>query len=153
MPPDLGVLGRGADGSDEDLPSPSELLRIRDLHDYSEMGRGDTLPTIRKDRTAIEEISHSTLQASESFANATFDFNAFKTPPKLQTSLGNKRAVPLGSVEQQPKRLRLDAEEKRYPDSNVEDPGPGKPEPQPVPDWAEEFEPDLVAYFFGPDLW
>jgi hypothetical protein len=152
-PPNLGLLDRDADGSDEGLPSPSELLRIRNLHDYSEMERGDTIPTIPKDRTGIEGNSHLTLQASESFTNATFEFNAFETPPQLQPSSDNKRAVPSGCVEQQPKRLRLDAEEKGFPDSNVEDPGPGKPESQLVPDWAEEFEPDLVAYFFGPDLW
>lgn len=153
MPPDLGVLNEDADGSDKDLPSPSKLMRVSDLHGYSEIEAEDTLPTLPKDRTVILEISSSTSQTSESFANATFDFNDLETPPQIQPSLNNKRVVPPDSVEQQPKRLRLDAEGKGHTDSNVEDPGPWKPEPQPIPDWADEFEPDLIAYFFGPDLW
>ena len=153
VPQDLPFLNQQADGSDEDLPSPSELLRIRDLHESTGVDRGNTLPNKTHDCSGIVEISQSTLQTSESFENATFDFDPFDNLPQLRPSLHTKRAVPSDSVEQQSKRLRIDAEQKERAESNVGDRELEKLEPQQVPDWAEGFEPDLVAYFFGPDLW
>ena len=139
--------------SDEGLPSPSEFGTNHDTLDDDKITAGSSLERDSYRCKVNAGTKNPTLQTSDSSDNITLSFNDSKTAPHLHFSLDQKRKPSPNPAEQSPKRLRSNAEETEYAESNVHISQPLSSEQQPVPEWAKDLEPDLVAYFFGSDLW
>jgi hypothetical protein len=165
---------QGNYGSDEDFPSPSALLGIEHDFDYDDeedfrqedFHEGDfPLPSISSNdngQTGIERMREDTPQVTTSFANGTFDFDAYEdedSPPTLSPSRSSKkRSKPSDPAEMSPKKPRVERDGEQMPvvreeEVMVEEPMVefndviGKTK-EPVPEWAYELDEDIFRYFF-----
>jgi hypothetical protein len=172
--PDLSLIGRFMDEDDDrssqDFPSPSALLgttiTMEDAFDYDLIEGVDSPLAFEHDHDHDQNGSgflravQATPDAivSSSFEDGAFDYNAFENASHSHpsSSSGNKRPAPSSPLQSEPAvkfRRVLPGEDGEVELAHVEmqmEVREGEKEgeaKQVLPEWTNEFDAELVAYF------
>lgn len=127
------------DESDTEFPSPSSLLGGEEILDYATIEYSNDFSTFSHNNDGFPEGTGENPQFDKILENGASDLNALEESSQAYSSISNKkRPASPGCLNVNAKCQRVLGDEEVPPEAETK---------RALPEWVNEFDADLVAYF------